>query len=86
MYDIMIKYFCLQLDKMLFLPLEFDKESGSMNLIAAVKLEIEMVPQNLLILLYFVKKDLDEQNSIWFIVLCCRWTTKWVWNMPHRPE
>ncbi|KAG5629964.1 hypothetical protein H5410_001681 [Solanum commersonii] len=30
-------------EKMLFLPLEFDKESGSMNLIAAVKLEIEMV-------------------------------------------
>lgn len=25
-----------------------------------------MVPQNLLILLYFVKKDLDERNSIWF--------------------
>lgn len=50
---------------MLFLPLEFDKENGSINLIAAVKLETEMVPQNLLILLYFVK-DLDEKATIWF--------------------
>lgn len=50
---------------MLFLPLEFDKENGSTNLIVAVKLETEMVPQNLLILLYFVK-DLDQKATIWF--------------------
>lgn len=48
---------------MLFLPLEFDKESGSINLIVAVKLEMEMVPQSLL---YFVKKDLNQQTTIWF--------------------